>query len=345
MGCGCVWYGCIYTVSTVNIVYAHTAPLSGVIAAAVGAPYYTGSCVPLWQTPSTTVATIYALSLATTVRLTATPIGAVTYTLASGTLPPGSSLSSGGVISGFTVASTDTLYTFTVRATGGSGLYADRVFSIQMKAQIVQVFTYTGADQTWTTPASVRSARVYLWGGAGGGASGEGYSDAGGAGGYAEGYINLTGFTTLTVQVGGGGLVSGSTRSARAYPAGGLPGIRNSYASGGGGGRSAINRAPTLPVIVAGGGGGAAGHGGGGTGRGSQGGCGGTTTSENGYSSCCAIPVNTATQTTSNIPGSVGVPAQLGGFMMGADAGSGLLWDSGGNNCAGGGGDGFYGGA
>lgn len=55
---------------------------------------------------------------------------------------------------------------------------------------------------TWTKPAGCRKVKAVVVG-AGGGASGHG--ESGGAGGYAEKWIDVTGVTTVTVTVGGRG--------------------------------------------------------------------------------------------------------------------------------------------
>jgi hypothetical protein len=63
----------------------------------------------------------------------------------------------------------------------------------------MQVFTGNG---TWTRPSGVRYIRVKLCGG-GGGASGHG--ESGGAGGYSERIMDVTGIGSVSVNIGGGG--------------------------------------------------------------------------------------------------------------------------------------------
>jgi hypothetical protein len=63
----------------------------------------------------------------------------------------------------------------------------------------MQVFTGGG---TWNRPAGVRYIRVKLVGG-GGGASGHG--ESGGAGGYAERIMDVTGIGSVSITIGGGG--------------------------------------------------------------------------------------------------------------------------------------------
>jgi hypothetical protein len=269
-----------------------------------------------------------------------TSVTNLTFSITAGLLPSGATLNPlTGVISGFSAVGTDTTSTFTVRVTLNSS-YAERSFNITVKAPVTQVFSFSGTDYNFSIPAGMRYINVYMWGGAGGGAQAEGYTDPGGAGGYAQGLLNVVGMNNLIVQVGQGGGIdggspAGSLRPPRAYPNGGLPAIRNSYVSGGGGGRSAVflgSVSFSNALIIAGGGGGAGGHGNGNNpGHGSQGGCGGGTQSENGYSSYLGTPaVNYATQTTSNDPSVVGTPAQAGGQLNGQDGGNGVLFDSGG---------------
>lgn len=63
----------------------------------------------------------------------------------------------------------------------------------------MQVFTGSG---TWNRPSNVRYIKVQVQGGAGGGS---GHGEAGGAGGYAERILDVTGISSVSVYVGGGG--------------------------------------------------------------------------------------------------------------------------------------------
>lgn len=305
---------------------------------------------PTWNTAAGTIATCYDIMRSGfTTSISATdPDSAATisYSIVSGSLPTGMSLNaSTGAITGTPNAVvSDTTYTFTARVTDNAGNTNDRTFSVIVKAPITTVYSFTGADQTFAVPAGLTKLQTYMWAGAGGGASGEGYTDPGGAGGYSEGLINLTGMSTLVMQVGQGGTYG---RSTRPYPAGGLPAVRSSYVSGAGGGRSAIFNGSVSfsnALIVAGGGGGAAGHGGGATSRGSQGGAGGGTTGESGYSSYVSVTPNGATQTAAGTQSSKAPYNGLSSAaLQGGDAGDGTGWSTGWNQ-AGGGGDGYYGG-
>ena len=314
--------------------------------------------IPSWTTASGSLGTLYdaerGVRTFTVAATDSDPSATLSYSVASGSLPTGMTInSSTGVISGTASAvASDTTHSFTLRVTNNSGASADRAFTILSKAPITQAFTYTGADQTFSLPTGLLRVNAYLWGAAGGGASAEGYSDSGGAGGYAYGLINTSSLTTLLVQVGAGGgrTDNGSTRPGRPYPNGGLPSVRNNYTSGAGGGRSAIfttSATAANVVLIAGGGGGASAHGGGSGAAGSnmQGGNGGGSsgTGSMGYSSP-NVELTALAGTQSAGGSSDSGAGRTAAQFQGADAGNGTLWDSGGWNTSGGGGDGWYGG-
>ena len=131
---------------------------------------------------------------------------------------------------------------------------------------VVQTFTYTGADQTFTVPANVTSINVYLWG-AGGYGPGS-FSGLGGGGAFVSGSLAVTPGSVFTLLVGGaGGISSGGF-------GGGGSGV------GGGGGRSALQQSGASGDLVDAGGGG--GSGGGLSGVGGAGGAGGVTQGRSG---------------------------------------------------------------
>ncbi len=134
--------------------------------------------------------------------------GDPTYTLESGSLPAGLSLtstSSGGVISGNASAvGSNTTSTFTIRAKDAASNVSDRQFSITIQAPVSQSFTSSG---TFSVPSGVSSVDVLVV--AGGGAGGKGNSQGGGGGG-AGGLIYRPGFSvtpggSVSVTVGSGG--------------------------------------------------------------------------------------------------------------------------------------------
>lgn len=112
------------------------------------------------------------------------------------------------------------------------------------KGQLLAVNAYTTAGTfTWSRPTGATRVVVQVVGGGGGGA---GYCESGGAGGYAEGTIDVTSVASVTVTVGGGGAKTtyyaaasdGGTSSFGAYctATGGYGANRNASHTGGHGG-------------------------------------------------------------------------------------------------------------
>ena len=169
--------------------------------------------------------------------------GAITYSVKDATPNWLSIGSSSGVLSGTTPSvTTDTVVSFTIRATDAFGFFADRAFSIEVKDAIFVEYV------------------ILAGGGGGGGGEGNSAGDGGGGGG-GGGYI--TGNTTVdkvthTVVVGAGGA--------------GQPGAP---AGGGSGDNGVLSRihvgGTTIAGLTVNGGGG----GGGNDGQGQDGGCGG----------------------------------------------------------------------
>jgi hypothetical protein len=138
----------------------------------------------------------------------------ITYSIVSGSLPPGLSLnSSTAAITGTaTAVVTDTTSTFTVRASttvdGGVTTFNERQFSITVQAPVV--VSYTSGSGNFSVPSGVTAVDVLVV--AGGGAGGQGIPNnvsvgAGGAGGL----IFRPGFTvtpggSIPYSVGGGGV-------------------------------------------------------------------------------------------------------------------------------------------
>jgi hypothetical protein len=101
-----------------------------------------------------------------------------------------------------------------------------------------QVFTYTGALQTFTVPANVTLVYVEMWG-AGGGGGNHGYyinQNGGGGGGYTAGTIAVTGGQAFGIEVGGGGVINSLATTYGGGGAGGNGSGTNRIGSSGGGG-------------------------------------------------------------------------------------------------------------
>ena len=236
---------------------------------------------------------------------------APTYSVASGTIPTGTTLSSSGLLSGTcTVAST---FTFSIRATDVNGRFTDTgnlsivvtlrsadTYSLSAVTALgsyvvgdVVNLSYTGSQQT-IPKFNATSMKLICRGAAGGGYDGS-INTAGGNGGYAEGNYAIS--ANIFCHVGGGGGSSTANNDATGgYNGGGLgPGSDSNSANrnGSGGGATDFRTASGVAtdnlntrIIVAGGGGGTNAWNQGGSNQGAgTGGSGGGTNGGNGSSS------------------------------------------------------------
>jgi len=138
---------------------------------------------------------------------------------------------------------------------------------------VFQEFTSTGST-TYTIPAGISTLRIRAWGSGGAGSdySGSSYgpnngSTAGGSGGFAEAYVDVSGQTSITVIVATG--TSGQQGASTNDTAGTGIGTGGEGTGGGDGGAgSGIKFGSTMVLVAGGGGGTSAGtvHGGGGGG-------------------------------------------------------------------------------
>ena len=113
----------------------------GGLATSVNNIQYSG--VPVWTTPSGSLANVYEGGSVTS-TLSATSDTPITYSLTSGTLPTGVTLT-GNTISGTTgTVIGDTTYNFTIDAIDGELQNTSRNFNIGVLADLV----------TWTSPAN-----------------------------------------------------------------------------------------------------------------------------------------------------------------------------------------------
>jgi len=169
---------------------------------------------PVWSTSAGSLGN-YTLGL-TSITLSATDdeSNALTYSISSGSLPSGLSLSSSGVISGTLTANPGT-YSFTVSVTDSINSAVTRSFSITVPAPVITGGTLT-SDSTYyyrtftsngTLSVSNNSLPIsYLL--VAGGAGGGGRHSGGGGGGqvtYNASYTLSTGTYTCTIGSGGAG--------------------------------------------------------------------------------------------------------------------------------------------
>ena len=255
----------------------------GATTLAVPGIQYSGT--PAWTTAAGSLGTV-GKQLSFTATVAATGDAPVTYSVYSGALPGGITLTANtGVISGTSpnVAS-DTTYNFTIRATDAQRQDTDRAFSILV--QPIVPFTAT-VD--------------YLLVAGGGGGGGNGWEHGGGGGGgILSGSLSsgtLTKSTTYPIVVGGGGPAytngADSTAFSRTAIGGGhggtsggaggggnLSGVAGGAGTAGQGNAGGVGEYYTTPAGNGGTGGNLAGGGGGGGGHNSNkagdGGAGGT---------------------------------------------------------------------
>jgi len=112
--------------------------------AAILVPGITYSSVPTYTTAAGSIGTIYETK-SINISVVATSDSALTYSLDSGTLPAGATLSSNGTITG--TAPTDassTTYTFAIKATDTELQDVTRTFTLTINTDVV----------TWSTPSS-----------------------------------------------------------------------------------------------------------------------------------------------------------------------------------------------
>jgi len=228
-----------------------------------------------WNSPAAGALTTVTRGNSGDIALSATASsGTVSYSVVSGSLPAGRSISGSDITGTYAGAGS---YSFTIRATTTSAsVSADRAFTQQVNG-LATTYNYTGGDQSFTVPAGLTSVQVVLWG-AGGSPSGYASSGSGGnnggSGGSVQGTLAVNPSETLTIRVGGfvpsyinanNGQTSSPAGTMTAWPDGGTYGIGDGAGANGsfggyGGGGSSILRGGTY-LCAAGGGGGAGGPG------------------------------------------------------------------------------------
>ena len=178
------------------------------------------------------------------------------------TIPTGYSLNVGGLL-----INEDSLPP-SPAGQAGKFLYSDGSDVIWQVAGPASIQTFTSSG-TWTKPAGVTRVLVQL---VGGGGAASGFNESGGAGGYSEKLIDVSGTSSVTVTIGQG---SGSwTYYSGSAGAGGTTSFGSfCSATGGNGANSSHQHCGGLPGVGSGGdfnqyGGGGTGHMGWATGKG-----------------------------------------------------------------------------
>ncbi len=123
---------------------------------ALSLPGISYSGVPAWSTSAGTLGTQYEAT-AISKTLAASSDSAITYSIVSGSLPPGSTLNtSTGVITGTSpTVGGSTTYNFTIRATDAQNQDTDRAFSITISPDVV---TWSSPQNNYTVTAELGQA-------------------------------------------------------------------------------------------------------------------------------------------------------------------------------------------
>ena len=197
---------------------------------------------PIWSTASGSLGSIgYAAQQGYSYQLSATALSnTLSYSLQSGLLPTGFSLSSLGVISGSAAeVQSQTTSTFTVRVSDGTA-FADRSFSITINPAVTLTYS-TAATYSVSIPQGITEAEVTLLGAGGGGSSGDGaWAYGGGGGSYLKALYPVTpGSYSLVVGAEGPAKTTCNNNASGAFSKGGNTTFGNLVASGGSGGTQA----------------------------------------------------------------------------------------------------------
>lgn len=222
---------------------------------------------PVWSTSSGSLGTFAGESVSVQLSATDDESNSLTYSVSSGSLPTGLSLSSSGLISGTNSAVAGT-YTFTVTASDSFNTAVSRSFSMISSGPTVAGGTLS-SDSTYYYRAFISSGNLVISGAnlnldiltiAGGGGGARPYAGAGGSGGATIYTSKNTNAGTHTITVGAGG--NGGTGNGSYV--GGSNGTNSQFASlvSGIGGGSGAHYDVTLPGGTAASGGSGGGGGG-----------------------------------------------------------------------------------
>jgi hypothetical protein len=258
---------------------------------------------PVWSTSAGSLGTYFG---ATSIQLSATDDEetSLVYSVSSGALPTGLTLSSSGLISG-TINANPGTYTFTVSASDGVNTGQTRSFSLVVSSPTItggtitvsgdyRIHTFTSNGTFATNRPSLNVDYLVVAGGGGGGNGGGGGGGAGGlrstvtatgGGGTIENSLSLPSSNNYSVTIGSGGN-AGTGGSYTSGSSGTDSTFYNVTATGGGGGTS-YNSSPALSGGSGGGGmGGGSSTTAGGAGTSNQGFRGGNAVSAQRYASC-----------------------------------------------------------
>ena len=230
---------------------------------------------PVWSTAAGTLGS-YVTNASVSIQLSATDEenNSLTYSLSSGTLPTGLTISSSGLISGTITGSSSQVYNFVIGVSDSINSAQTRSFSITYTAvPTVSGGTLT-SDSTYyyrtfsangslvVSNANLTADILTVAGGGGGGGASPWYTvgGGGGAGGVVYSSSQTLGIATYTATVGGGG--TGMT----GFNGDGTKGVNTTFTGGSlsltaasGGGRGGAYSVSTDPIANGGSGGGGGG--------------------------------------------------------------------------------------
>lgn len=217
---------------------------------------FVGGTGPIWVSPNSgVVLTDMVNGSAYTISFVGDGLyKPLTYTLISGSLPPGLSLnSSTGVLSGTISTAATAVYDITIRISDTINSFSDRTFRLGINGGL-----------------RVDLEILAIGGGGGNGAldGSSGGGSAGGGGGGAFSTVSIFPGASMSVYVGGGGFCNGGESRGFSNPGGvngggpgGASGLSGSSGAGGGGGGWSGVYYNNNYLVVAGGGGGGGGGG------------------------------------------------------------------------------------
>lgn len=131
----------------------------GSTAIAIPGIQYSGT--PNWTTAAGTLGNVYETA-SFNQTVTATGDAPITYSVFSGSLPPGSTFNANGTITGTSqLTASPTTYSFTVRATDAEQQDTNRAFSISVIPDVVTWSSPTN-NQTYTPAANIAMANITL---------------------------------------------------------------------------------------------------------------------------------------------------------------------------------------